>query len=97
MAYELRRLLADGIDSVDKTKILATERELWKDARSLSFLIRTLSNLDAHHILFFLGFSFFFFTREKVEQLCCCRKEKVTETENVRSVIWSSSQILTIQ
>lgn len=54
---ELRRLLADGTDSVDKTKILATERELWKDSRSLSFLIRTLSNLDAHHILFFLGFS----------------------------------------
>lgn len=61
MAYELRRLLADGIDSVDKTKILATERELWKDTRSLSFLIRTLSNLDAHHILVFLGFCFFLF------------------------------------
>lgn len=58
MAYELRRLLADGIDGVDKTKILATEKELWKDTRSLSFLIRMLSNSDSHHILFLLGFSF---------------------------------------
>lgn len=65
MAYELRRLLADGIDSVDKTKILATERELWKHARSLSFLIRIMSNLDAHHILGFLGFCFFLFLPQK--------------------------------
>lgn len=65
MAYELRRLLADGIDSVDKTKILATERELWKDARSLSFLVRILSNLDAHYILIFLGFCFLFFYHRK--------------------------------
>lgn len=65
MAYELRRLLADGSDSVDKTKILATERELWKDTRSLSFLIRTLSNLDAHHISFYLVFFLFSFLPEK--------------------------------
>jgi len=57
MAPELRRLLADGIDGVDKTKILATEREFWKDATSRSFLRRTLADLDAYHILVFL-FSF---------------------------------------
>lgn len=65
MASELRSLLADGIDSVDKTKILATERELWKDTRSLSFLIISPSNLDAHHILVFFFSLFFFFNKRK--------------------------------
>lgn len=68
MADELRRLLADGIDSVDKIKILATEWELWKESRSLSFLIRTLSDLDAHHILFF-SWVLFFYQRKGREAL----------------------------
>lgn len=77
MASELRSLLADGIDSVDKTKILATERDLWKDTRSLSFLIISPSNLDADHILvFFPSFFFLFFLRGKIERFCCSRKEK---------------------
>lgn len=47
---ELRRLLADGTDSMDKAEILAKERELWKDIRCLSVLMISLLSLDILHV-----------------------------------------------